>query len=95
MAEHWTLNIRKDNTPDEIKRLGWLVASLQLDAYVERVEIQAETDERIVLEVNFFEGRTHPFGATFRSLNHVFGDGGVHRMSKWELLLADDELSGV
>ena len=94
MAESWMLTIRKD-TPNTTHRLGWLVASLQLDAYVERVEIPAEYDDRIILEVLFVEGRTHPFGATFRSLNHVFGDGGVHRLSKWERLVADDHLPGV
>jgi len=94
MSESWILRLNID-TPHEQKRLGWIVSALQHDAHVDRVEVEEGAGNLTIVEVDFISGETRPKGKTLQALNGVFGDGGVHRPSKWELLLADDELPGV
>jgi len=97
MIERWTLRLILD-TPEDEKKLNWLVATLQKDAHVDHVNatsVHGFAGHHSAIDVTFNPGETEPASAQLRGLNHVFGDGGVHRPSKWDLLLADDELSGV
>lgn len=94
MSERWLLNLTLDE-PGDRKKLGFVVSALQHDAHVEHVDVIEGAGNRTIVEVTFVLGETAPRSTTLRALNHVFGEGGVNRMSKWERLLADDELGGV